>query len=658
MQLRYLASRSLKKDSSKSSDLAEPDHGQQQTERRGESQSALQPQPPLETPPAPSPAAFSESSPAIEHAAILELHADPPRAAAPQPKTSPAEREDAPAGAPDPRRILDSIGETVYDWDLNSDHISWGPNAAAALGFANIESIQTGRAFAECLSHESESSRFEAIARAAGNDCGKGVPYQICYGLVPPDSPREATIWVEDTGRWFAGADGRPAHAHGLVRVITDRYKQERQLAFKSRFDPLTGALNRVSLLEQMTHFYAQAAKRRQSFAALLVGVESLFALNRTYGYDVADQVIAGLAKRLRKNCRERDLVSRYAGNKFAMVLENCDTAEMTAAAERLIDVVAAAPFETSAGPVPATVRMGGVVAPRNGRAAHLLFQHAEEALDLARQPNAPRLIHYEPSLAREDTRMRTLKVSDEIVSALSEGRILLALQPLIHAKTGAAVIHEALMRLRRRDGVLIPPAAILPTAEKSGLIQMIDQRVLDLALKKLMEDPNLQLTVNMSGQTLHDPDFFARLHVMSAPNPEPVRRLTIEFTETCAIEDADATSRAIAQIKKYGAKVAMDDFGAGHTSFKNLRRFQFDMVKIDGAFVQNLSRSVDDKFFVRTLVDLARHVGIPIVAEWVEDEETANILREWGVEYLQGDYFGPAAVPEADLRDAEAAVA
>jgi EAL domain-containing protein (putative c-di-GMP-specific phosphodiesterase class I) len=96
-----------------------------------------------------------------------------------------------------------------------------------------------------------------------------------------------------------------------------------------------------------------------------------------------------------------------------------------------------------------------------------------------------------------------------------------------------------------------------------------------------------------------------------------------------------------------------MDDFGAGHTSFKNLRRCEFDLVKIDGAFIQNLARSSDDRFFVRTLIDLARHIGIPTVAEWVEDEETATILRDWGVDYLQGDYFGAAVVQESDLRAA-----
>jgi len=551
------------------------------------------------------------------------------------------------AAAPDPRRILDSIGEVVYDWDLRTDQINWGPNVAAVLGIPDIAAVSTGRAFAECLAHESESSRYEAIARAATTDCGKGVPFQICYGLVLPDS-RDATIWIEDTGRWFAGSDGRPARAHGLVRVITERYKQERRLAFKSRFDTLTGVLNRASLLEQAPQFYAQAAKKKQSFAALLVAIDNVFLLNRTFGYDTGDQVIAGVAQRLRTNCRERDLVARYAGNKFALLLENCDTAETTAAAERLIDVIGTSPFDTTAGRVPATLRVGAVVAPRNGRVAHLLFQHAEEALDVARQPGATRFINYEPSLAREDIRLKALKISDEIVSALNDDRIVLALQPLIDTRTGAPALYEALMRLRRTDGVLVSPSSLLPTAEKSGLIQLVDHRILELALKKLIKDQHLHLAVNMSGCTVRDANFIAHLRATLGPFPELARRLTIEFTETSAIEDEEATVRAINEIKRCGARVAMDDFGSGHTSFKNLRRFDFDFVKIDGAFVQNLSRSADDRFFVKTLVDLARHVGLPVVAEWVEDAETAQVLTDWGVEYLQGEFFAPAAVPEA----------
>jgi diguanylate cyclase (GGDEF)-like protein len=637
VQLRYFAFRSPRpRGGAPEKEGAAPELDGERPERRAEQQSGLPSQPMLAT------------APVLAGGASLDPPAGP--AAAPT--------EVRATEAPDPRRILDSIGETVYDWDLHTDRICWGPNAASVFGLAQVESIGSGRLYADCLSHDSESSRYEAIARAASARDGQadaqaetqadaeGGAFRIRYGFVPPNSPREATIWIEDAGRWFKGPDGRPARAHGLVRVIAAPCRQERQLALQSRFDPLSGALNRASLFEQTAHFFTQAANRKQNFAALLVAVDNLFALNRTHGYDVADQAIAGLAQRLRAHCRERDLVARYAGGKFALVLENCDRAEMIAAAERLIEVIGATPFDTAAGPASLSLRIGGVVAPRNGRAAHLLFQHAEEALDLARQPNAPHFVAYEPSAAREEGRMRARKISNEILAALDDDRIVIALQPLVHAATGLPAFYEALVRLRRPDGLLVPPAAILPTAEKSGLIQRIDQRVLDLALKKLDEQPALHLATNLSGPTLRDPDFLARLCDRLAARPEIARRLILEFSETCAMEDVEAATRVIAMLKQCGARVAMDDFGAGHTSFRNLRRFDFDLVKIDGAFVQNLSTSIDDRFFVRTLVDLARHLGLPVVAEWVEDAETAEILRQWGVEYLQGDFFGAAAVP------------
>jgi EAL domain-containing protein (putative c-di-GMP-specific phosphodiesterase class I) len=123
-------------------------------------------------------------------------------------------------------------------------------------------------------------------------------------------------------------------------------------------------------------------------------------------------------------------------------------------------------------------------------------------------------------------------------------------------------------------------------------------------------------------------------------------------------IEDFETMRTLIVACKKLGIKLAMDDFGAGHTSFRNLRQLEFDMVKIDGVFVRNIAKSADDRFFVRTLTDLAKHLGLEIVAEWVEDEETAALLREWGVDYFQGSYFGAAETASVAFASTNAAIA
>jgi len=218
-----------------------------------------------------------------------------------------------------------------------------------------------------------------------------------------------------------------------------------------------------------------------------------------------------------------------------------------------------------------------------------------------------------------------------------------LAFQPIVAAASGEIAFHEALLRVRLPDGTAASPATLLPVAEKAGLVKLLDQRVMELALERLVADPGLRVSVNCSMHTVLDPDWPDRLAQAVAASPGIAERLIVEITETTMIEDFDTTRALIAACKRLGVKVAMDDFGAGHTSFRNLRELAFDIVKIDGAFIRNIAASADDRFFVKTLIDLARHLSLEIVAEWVQDAETARILREMGVHYLQGAFFGAA---------------
>jgi EAL domain-containing protein (putative c-di-GMP-specific phosphodiesterase class I) len=271
------------------------------------------------------------------------------------------------------------------------------------------------------------------------------------------------------------------------------------------------------------------------------------------------------------------------------------------------------------------------------------LFQHAEEALDLARQSGAARFAEFEHSLMVADARLRALRTADDILSGLNQGRVTLALQPVVRLASGGTAFEEALLRLVLPDGSIAGPSSLLPVAEKAGLIALLDSRVMDLAFARLQQDPAAQISVNVSAATLHDPDWPDRLRNATRLASGTAERLIIEITETCALVDIEATCAAIAGMKSLGIRVAMDDFGAGHTSFRNLRQLGFDLIKLDGAFIQNLARSPDDRFFVRTLLDLARHLKIEAVAEWVEDAETARLLAEWGVDYAQGNFFGEA---------------
>lgn len=563
------------------------------------------------------------------------------------------------AAGPDPSAILASIGALAYEWDIATDRLTWGPNLAETLGPVASADLSTGLGYGERLGSESPTSRYDAIINSTLRDEGSGAPFQAIYALAPPRDIGGAAVWVEDCGKWFASKDGRPIRAHGVIRVVTEQYEQERQSARRSQIDALTGTMTRALLSEHAHRLLGQPEKNRKPFAILLVALENLFALNRTYGYDAGDEIIIVLAQRLRANLRANDLIARYAGNKFALLLENCDVEQARATGLRLIDVIGQTPFETSAGSVAASARIGAVVGPREGRTAAVLFQHAEEALDIARQHRGARFVAYTSSLMRDNGRLQALQIADHVVSALNERRVELAFQPIVCAATGETTSYEALLRVRLADGSLIVPGDILPVAEKSGLVRLLDQRVLELALARLHENEKLRVSVNASIATLHDPEWPDWLASATMVYPNVADRLTIEITETALIDDLETTRGVIASCRQLGIKLAMDDFGAGHTSFRNLRQLDFDFVKIDGMFMRDIATSADDRFFVRTLISLAKHLGLKVVAEWVEDEATARLLREWGVDYFQGSHFGVAeAAPGPAARGAAAAQA
>ena len=545
--------------------------------------------------------------------------------------------------SPEPRDILNSINAVVYDWDIGSDCLSWGANVGDVLVGFTPRSLATGAAFTKLLTPNSETSRFLAIKNSDAADEGFGVPYRAVYGLLRHGRD---PIAVEDLGRWFAGADGRAARAHGVLRLIATHEYGRQTAAFSAQRDPLTGAFNRGHLIGAINALCAQQGRSPVSFAVLVLAIGGLADINQIDGYDVADEVIAQVAKVIANSIRSADSLARYAGGKFAIVLAGCDSAQAVIAARRILRAVGEEPVATTARDIRVSVRIGAALAPRNGRNAHALLERAEEACDFACQSAGERYVLYSTSIALDEARARASAQADEIVSALNQRRVVLAYQPIVPASVNGVAFCEALLRVRSADGGVISPSDLLPAAEKLGLIVQLDQRVLELALERMAQEPALRVSVNVSAATLRDPEWIDRFTQALALHPGAAERLIVEVIETVAIADVEATIALLKRVKALGVKIAMDDFGSGHTSFKNLRGLGVDIVKIDGAFVQNIARSADDRFFVRTLIDLARHLGIETVAEWVEDDEAMRLLTGWGVDYLQGHFFGQAEIP------------
>jgi diguanylate cyclase (GGDEF)-like protein len=547
--------------------------------------------------------------------------------------------------------ILRSVGEVPYVWDMATDALAWGDNAATVLNIP-VAAIATGRAYAALLDPANAATRFDAITQATGPDDGTGVVYDATYALRGGNG---ATLWLEDVGRWFAGADGRPARAHGVVRVVNERHAREERLAHLAQFDSLTGEMNRAQVIETLRTAIEEAVRFRASCGLLVVALDHLQRVNDAYGFDVADAVIAALAKRLRARMRGGDALGRLSGNKFGVVLRNCTPDDLTTAAERLLAAAREDVIETAAGPVAVTVTIGGIVAPRHARNADEMLERAHEALAAAKAKRRGSFEAYRPSVERDMLRRESIRATDEIVAALNERRIVVAYEPVVETRSRHVAFHEALMRIRRTDGRLIPASAVIPIAERLGLVRLIDCRVLHLVLTDLAAAPHLHASVNLSPETAGDPDWWAVLDAQVRAHPHIAGRLTLEITETAAVHHIGDASAFVTRAKDLGCRIAIDDFGAGFTSFRNLRKLQVDIVKIDGSFVQNLRRSADDRAFVRSLIELGRALGLKTVAEWVQDEEAAALLAEWGCDYLQGELVGAASTERPSLEAASA---
>jgi diguanylate cyclase (GGDEF)-like protein len=556
------------------------------------------------------------------------------------PDFAPAAAGAAPLGAEDIAAIFAAMGEAAYAWDAASDRLVWSANAPDVVGVGSLDEISTGRLFAALLDPENPLNRYDAVFGSAGRDDGEGVPYELRYSL--SRAGQAGPCWVEDCGRWYAGKAGNPARAAGVVRIVTERHRSEQQLLHSSAIDSLTGSMNRSRLVQAMEELLTRGSHKQTSFGFLLIGIDDLGRVNRSYGFDLADQVIGMVAQRLCSVMRTSDALGRFSGNKFGVILHECDEEALAVAAARFVNAVREAPLETAVGPVAISVTAGGVIAPRHARTVPEIMGRAQEALDLAQGAARGTFRAYAPSIESEARRRENLRQTDVIVSALNDRRVSMAFQPVVNAKTRELAFRECLVRLFDHDGTEIDAMSIVPVAEKLDLVRMIDHRVLELAAGELREDSTMRCSLNVSASTVHDPVWLAAFGAETRGGVG--ERLIVEITESAAIRDVEATRRFVAHVKGAGCKVAIDDFGAGYSSFRNLRRLGVDMVKIDGSFVANLEYAPDDRAFVRALLELAHELGLETVAEWVQSEEAAAWLIEWGCDYFQGALVGLAA--------------
>ncbi len=549
------------------------------------------------------------------------------------------------AGEADLKQALKASGEAAYRWQIDTDEIFWSANAPEVLG-CSPDVVASGKLFARLLDVENVTTRYEAVMNSKARDDGRGVAFQIEYMFRSEGRHNSTSIWLEDVGRWQGGLDGQPKVVFGTVRRIDDRHSRDQHLNFLGNCDPLTGMMNRGRMTEALGEAIVVARKSNGSCAFALAAVNNLSTVNEAYGFDVADEVIVAVGRRLRQVMRVGDGIARYSGGKFGIILNDCGEDELKTALERYLAVVRDNVIETEHGPVWAMLSLGALCMPSEAANEHEATCRAEEALNEAVKLPSDGYIIYKPSVRRTSERQLNARCATEIVKCLKDDRFKLAFQPIISAKTDEAELHEALLRMVEGDqGELIAASHLIPVAEHLGLVRLIDRSVMQMIVQTLQAYPQAQLTMNVSGTTATDPHWYGQLLEVITENAAIAPRLIVEITETVALNDLKSTLNFVEGLRKAGCGVAIDDFGAGYTSFRNLRELPVTMLKLDGTFCGNLRKNKDNEYMVRSLLDLSHKFNLKTVAEWVEKQDDADDLKAWGVDYLQGHLFGQASV-------------
>ncbi len=531
-----------------------------------------------------------------------------------------------------------AAGDIAFDWDMLRQEIIW---AGETRGILPDLANHNAAAFTDRI-HPEDAAR---VAEARLNLRAHNRLLDIEYRLRQDDG---SEVWVHERSRAEFGYLGDLIRVRGVVRSITQKKVKEAQLEHQAHFDPLTGRPNRTHLiqtLEEVCHKQPQ-----QHLAYFAIGIDNMAVISDAIGSSATDIVLTGFAQRLERclqklNERGQPLLGRVAGDVFGAVLFTEQPLEQLAQA--IIESFRTLPIETPVCPIHLNVSIGGVDWPQSADTAIDTMVRAEQALAEARRLGVNSFVAFRPSEMRRQSQRRTLQLGEMIQRALKLGGLELAYQPIVRAGDSAVSYYEALMRLRDEDGQLMLARDFMPAVEQLGLTRQIDQMAFGLAWRELAARPDLRLAINISGLTACDVDWRKYMQTHLAARPDLARRLVIEITETHAIDDLTETVRFVGMVRECGGRVALDDFGAGFTALRHIRALAIEILKIDGSLVRDVVHSPDQQVLVRTLVTLAKGLGLITVAECVEDTATAQWLRAEGVDMLQGQLYGmPAALP------------
>ena len=417
----------------------------------------------------------------------------------------------------------------------------------------------------------------------------------------------------------------------------------EQSLNYQAFYDPLTELPNRFLFKQELSRQITRSQTTDHFLAIMFLGLRDFQSLNDTFGYTIADEVLCLATERLKVHMRQGDLLCRWRGDEFAILLTTCNNSqEVKAIAQRLLDVLKR-PFLINNSPLYFKGNIGIALYPEHGENTETLLMNANAALNDDQDLVNPNFRFYHSLItSRQSSRLR---LEQELHRAIDNGEFSLYYQPQINIRTGKIAGMEALLRWDNPAQGLVPPNQFMNILETSGLIIPIGEQILRIACEQQRAWQGMglnpcRLSVNLSARQFQEPDLLPSvLRVLEEIKIDP-SSLELEITETAVMQNVIATRHILEQLQQAGIYLALDDFGTGYSSLAYLKMFPFNTLKIDRAFIKDLPHSVDDIAIIETILTLGRGFHLKIVAEGVETKEQATLLQSLGCEEMQGYWF------------------
>lgn len=449
--------------------------------------------------------------------------------------------------------------------------------------------------------------------------------------------------WIGINARMAHDDNGEPLGIRGTARDITEQHLATARIEHLALHDSLTELPNRHSLQRRIE----DAMHANGVGAVLFVDIDHFKYVNDNFGHRTGDQLIIGVGSVLRDVARAmKGELYRLGGDEFALHLSNALRKEAAEIAESALDAVRRYRFRVNEHRLVSniSVSIGIALYPFHGNDLPSLLSNVDIAMYQAKDLGRNRYMLFDQESDNLRSTHKRVHWAKKLRDALDEDRLVLFAQPVVRLKDLKPVSHEILVRIRDEDGKYVLPANFVEFAESFGMIQEIDMRVVQKLLQFMEENQlhgkKLRYFVNLSRNSISDAQWIRRFVDMLRGSRVDHGQLVFEITETAAMSEIDVTLSFIRRLKDMGCRFALDDFGAGFSSFYYLKRFDVDYLKIDGSFIRDLAHDEGCRIFVRALNDVARGLKKQVIAEWVETPEVLKMLLEMGAQFGQGYLF------------------